>query len=75
MTLPHSMLEALRGRLTGNPNPDQRAKEIAEMTPAEIIRECAGWYLGDPSWATQIADWMRAANCTVEDLANVEVSG
>uniref|UniRef100_A0A6H1Z7P2 Uncharacterized protein n=1 Tax=viral metagenome TaxID=1070528 RepID=A0A6H1Z7P2_9ZZZZ len=63
-----AMMEALRGRRGLDDDDTSQDDEIRTMSPAEIVRECAAWELGDPYWATIFAGWMQAAGCKVEDL-------
>jgi len=67
-SLPFSMMAMLRGRLGLEANDTSRDEDILEMTPDQIVRECAAWKLGDEYWAVIIAGWMKAAGCKIEDL-------
>ena len=33
--------------------------EIANMTPREVIKEFAGWHLGDPDWGAEFFDLIK----------------
>jgi len=68
MKLSRSMLEALRGRRGLDEDDASQDDEIRAMPPAEIVRECAAWKLGDAYWAVIFAEWMRAAGCKPEDI-------
>ena len=68
MKLSGSMMEALRGRRDLDEDDTSQDGEIRAMPPAEIVRECAAWKLGDAYWATIFAEWMRAAGCSPDDL-------
>ena len=68
MKLSGSMMEALRGGRDLDEGDKSQDGEILAMAPAEIVRECAAWKLGDPYWAVIFAEWMRAAGCKPEDL-------
>lgn len=60
----------LRGRFGIGNTDKSKDEDILKMSPAEMVRECTIWELGDPSWANQIARWMKSAGCTVDDLIN-----
>jgi len=67
--LPDSMMEALRGRRGLNKDDTSSDEEILEMSPTEIVLECAAWHLGDGYWAVLIAAWIDAAGADVKDVA------
>ena len=66
--LPMSMREQLRGRYGLEPSDGSKDEAIAELSPADMVREAVGWELGDPSWAARIAMFMRAAGAKPEDF-------
>jgi hypothetical protein len=66
--LPMSMREQLRGRYGLEPSDGSKDAAIAELSPADMVREAVGWELGDPSWAARIAMFMRAAGAKPEDF-------
>ena len=68
MKLSESMMKALRGRRDLDGGDTSQDDEIRSMSPAEIVRECAAWKLGDAYWAVRFAEWMRAAGCSPDDL-------
>lgn len=67
-TIPIHMMGYLRGRLGLGEMDDSKDVLIYKMSPAEIVRECAHWKLGDSTWADTIASWMRYVGCTPKDL-------
>jgi hypothetical protein len=66
--LPMSMREQLRGRYGLEPGDRSKDEAIAELSPADMVREAVGWELGDPSWAARIAMFMRATGAKPEDF-------
>ena len=66
--LPMSMREQLRGRYGLEPSDGSKDEAIAELSPADMVREAVGWEIGDPSWAARIAMFMRAAGAKPEDF-------
>lgn len=68
MKLPNNMMVMLRGRYNLDETDTRMDAEIVKLKPAEIVRECSAWRLGDPLWAVVFAEWMKAAGCKPEDL-------
>lgn len=67
-TLPYSMMTYLRGRRNLDLNDNSHDADIMDMSPAEIVTECAHWRLGDGEWATTFAFWMKSAGAKPEDF-------
>lgn len=68
MKLPPHILKMLRGRHGLADDDTSCDAEFRQMDPAVIVRECAGWTIGDPSWVTIIAGWMQAVGAKPEDF-------
>jgi hypothetical protein len=66
--LPMSMREQLRGRYGLKPEDKSKDEAIAELSPADMVRQAVAWELGDPSWAGRIAMFMRASGAKPEDF-------
>ncbi len=62
------MMEALRGRRDLAEDDTSQDKEIEAMDPVQIVKECAGWKLGDSYWANIFAHWMKAAGAKPDDF-------
>jgi len=62
------MMEMLRGRRGLDEDDTRQDRNIEAMNPAEIVRECAGWRLGDRHWADIFARWMKAAGAKPDDF-------
>lgn len=66
MKLPEDMMIALRGRSRLEENDTTQDEALVDLSPLEIVRQCAGWYLGDPSWAVTFAKWFKAVGIIEE---------
>ena len=68
MKIPEHMMRMLRGRCGVAGTDTSKDAAIRKMSPVEVVRECAAWTLGDPYWATRIAEWMKAVGAKPEDF-------
>jgi len=68
MKLTPKMMGMLRQRFGSSEGDDRKDAEILKLTPVEVVRECTAWQLGDPGWADQIAQWMKAAGAKPQDF-------
>jgi hypothetical protein len=68
MKIPEHMMKMLRGRYGLESDDTSKDRHIREMSPEQIVRECAGWKLGDPYWAKCIAGWMNAVGAKPENF-------
>lgn len=66
--IPDEMLEILRERWGLARDVTILDGLIHEHTPADLVRECASWELGDREWADRIARWMVLAGAKPEDF-------
>ena len=63
-----TMMRNLRGRFGLDDNDTSKDEAIMEMSPEDMVRECVVWELGDPSWASRIAGWMKAVGAKPENF-------
>jgi hypothetical protein len=68
MKLTPTMMGMLRQRFGLNPDDTKKDAEILKLTPVEVVQECTAWQIGDPGWANQIAQWMKAAGAKPQDF-------
>lgn len=67
----HKLMVAMRGRFGLNEDDLSRDGEIVEFigkNPVEAVREFAAWKLGDPYWATLIAQLIKETGANLKDF-------
>lgn len=69
--LPDEMMQILRQRINVKENDSSQDEVINQMSPKQIVRHMAGWELGNPSWADEVAGWMKAAGAKPEDFSDL----
>ena len=63
-----SMMRALRGRRGLEGDDESQDSEIMQMSPEEVVRQCALWSFGDPVWARYFARWIKESGADIDKL-------